>query len=1496
MDLDDFKEIISSILPHNVSGNKPHKVLALLAIIEGISSGIYVKNKFYFDSDFRYLFSNFFYKFARKEDRNRPLNPFFHLRSNSFWKLMPNEGKEEKLGDASSVGSPRDLSELVSYAYLDEKVYTFLQEKNHREAAQDFLIQSLSSNIEKDSQALPIKSKFPHERHALETITQSLKNQAEFIPNYDLYDPATNQYFECDLIAIAGDLIAIIEVKHWAGKVEILPHNWRINGKYRKDPHKSNKYKCQVLRSFIDKAFPYLPNIWVESIVVLTNPDAVVHNVTLPKKAPNNPTFGDIDALVQFFNYRSGSHKPLLSVNDRQKIAEKLREQTTVPRGKALYILGYDILENLTQTAQKIELLVKPANHELQTVKRLRVFTVDPNLSQTEREEQKIKYLNSLKAVEQVGSHPNLVKVEYVPNEEGLIIEASDWSEQGTLADVMTQKGKFSLSEAANIVQGITQGLVALHDRLVIHRDLRPENIMMAGDTPKIMNFDYCYLPDNIFTVFPDASSLKPSPYIAPELYIDKQFAEATDLFSVGILFYTLLCGTPPFKESLYLLKGIGGLTEDQLGKLKKLQTPAYIIEIIASLIQKDRNKRPQEAKEILTILQKLSPEKEKEPPKPEPNEVLQPGASYDVFKIEEFIGMGREAQVYRAQQIGDRTVAIKLFHQEVPRDRIVSEQNNLELVKSPFVLHSHGLHQWRDGRFFLVTNLIKGPSLRTLINKGERPDLTQFKQVTSCLLEALLAMHKDSARETVLLHNDIKPDNILLTANGDPALIDFGTASYPHIGPYMGTDLYVAPDLLRKIDFDFCESGDLFALGITLFEWLCGKRPYDSVPNLEEFPKTVRDFRHDKDIPDSLIDWLDQAIQPRRDDGFANIIAMQEVFNKAMWPSKEPIIVLEPKPAKAVPSHITRYGENNFVTYLNTLHNATASDENALAESQAQNRYFGDIHVGLNQTDYILKKLTDSEGTNVILTGHAGDGKSTIALELYKKIRNLQFNKPLDQPFTEHEIIPCNGFTIHIIKDMSEFGGKQRRKNILDSLDLHNTTERWFIISNSGTLLSTFEDIAKEKETPWPKLENQLLESLDKNDPEPLDIFGTCFTVINLAKTDNVDTGVTVLKRIIDHSAWQDCEICDLEKSCPVYRNVIALRQAKDTALRRIYWIYRRLNEYGSRLTMRQITGHLAYSLTGGLDCRTIRDQAAAAIPPDSMDTLFCNRFFGYKGVEFDEQAKRLTAVGHIEKLEMGSKPFPGLDRVLWNSEDAMLPTLPETMRPIADELCNRIKIGSPSRIQASRIRQALRRIYYIFGDFPDDMKKRFIPLFLDSQMLVEAEEWQNQRNGPDFQRKSGLLSPIFHVLQEEYTGLKLSESNETKELYITLRRRQEGYRQSVQILLAEIPFRNFSLEWERLNDTFKQTRYVLILVEKMSGYELRLELPFLDFVLMHDMGEVGQRLNPGYKNRLERFKAQLLEHPAHKVNQLKLLEMDRDGSLKTKTLMIQEQQLQVM
>lgn len=97
---------------------------------------------------------------------------------------------------------------------------------------------------------------------------------------------------------------------------------------------------------------------------------------------------------------------------------------------------------------------------------------------------------------------------------------------------------------------------------------------------------------------------------------------------------------------------------------------------------------------------------------------------------------------------------------------------------------------------------------------------------------------------------------------------------------------------------------------------------------------------------------------------------------------------------------------KNGFISYLNSLHNLGANGSHALAESQALSPYFSEIYEPFPIIDQLIETLTDKIPRVVVITGHAGDGKSSIALDIFKQLYKIPLNEPLKSPLKEHEEI----------------------------------------------------------------------------------------------------------------------------------------------------------------------------------------------------------------------------------------------------------------------------------------------------------------------------------------------------------------------------------------------------------------------------------------------------------------------------------------------------------
>ena len=243
------------------------------------------------------------------------------------------------------------------------------------------------------------------------------------------------------MIIINQSGIYVVELKHWAGNIQIRPYNWVINDtRYRTDPHKNNSFKCKVLKGICQHNFRTYPNIWIESVVVLTNPNAVVENADSPKDLGktnrHNYTFASIPEFLAFIRNREQKEQ-ILDKQQVEAIAAFLDSIGRTSQQKVYSVPGYETVEYLSQKPDVVELLARPIGAKGKGIHRLRVFR-PPYQTNIEEKKRLIKRAyNTLNAVAQMEEHPYVQKVWIFETEEGDIVEGSEWSDTGTLNDLI---------------------------------------------------------------------------------------------------------------------------------------------------------------------------------------------------------------------------------------------------------------------------------------------------------------------------------------------------------------------------------------------------------------------------------------------------------------------------------------------------------------------------------------------------------------------------------------------------------------------------------------------------------------------------------------------------------------------------------------------------------------------------------------------------------------------------------------------------------------------------------------------------------------------------------------------------------------------------------------------------------------------------------------------------------------------------------------------------
>jgi hypothetical protein len=587
----------------------------------------------------------------------------------------------------------------------------------------------------------------------------------------------------------------------------------------------------------------------------------------------------------------------------------------------------------------------------------------------------------------------------------------------------------------------------------------------------------------------------------------------------------------------------------------------------------------------------------------------------------------------------------------------------------------------------------------------------------------------------------------------------------------------------------------------------------------------------------------------------------------------------------------------NAFVFYLNSLHNCEAGNEHALAEYQARSPFFSQIHVAHPLIDWIEGILLRGGGEHVILTGHAGDGKTTIALDLCKRLRGEPPDQLLSVGLSPREDASS---MVSIIKDLSEWGQREKQALLEEVL---KGRRRFLLVSNTGTLLDFFREHAEATNRSSVRTESELLEAIsDPNLTKGFSYAGVRFQVINLALLDNLDLARQIFARMLAPERWTVCSSQDCASKCPIRRNVELIQHHQEVVCSRLFMAYRRMYEYGTRLTLRQLTAHLAYMITSGLNYSDILKLGEGQDPPLYSEFMFFNRFFGDTGRVDDGAAAQLVGVREVRRQGFGLRLCPTWERRLWwktHGEDFRLDVGECDSEFDRLRSCGAGERNDASGLTPDQAREQVRRMLFFLYDF-NSAETSFLAHYLGSPMLLTWLQWQHPAARLAVDERNIYMQRVYHVLQEQFTGVRLPEGLGAvdRRLYITLSRRKREIRQSAQVVLAQIDWSTeMDLDLVRRPEVLGGERTDLELTgrRRAEGAVLRLALPFLDYVIMRHYGEMGAVLQTAYVERLERFKAELLERTREDRTDVLLVRLRMDNTFRRQQYSVRDNTLEV-
>ena len=264
-----------------------------------------------------------------------------------------------------------------------------------------------------------------------------------------------------------------------------------------------------------------------------------------------------------------------------------------------------------------------------------------------------------------------------------------------------------------------------------------------------------------------------------------------------------------------------------------------------------------------------------------------------DRYELEEEVGSGGMSSVFcaRDRQL-ERRVAIKILHERYRGEDEYVERFRREARAVARLTHPNIVtvidRGEDDGRQFIVFEYVDGENLKELVERTGRLPLRRALELTLATARGLAFAHENG-----LVHRDVKPQNVLLSGEGEVKVTDFGIArsldvdhGVTQTGTVMGTSNYLSPE--QASGQPVTPATDVYSLGVVLWELLTGDVPFPgdnfvavALRHINEQPPPLRELR--PDVPPRLAAAVERALAKDPSDRFPSMSAFAEELRRCL-------------------------------------------------------------------------------------------------------------------------------------------------------------------------------------------------------------------------------------------------------------------------------------------------------------------------------------------------------------------------------------------------------------------------------------------------------------------------------------------------------------------------------------------------------------------------------------------------------------------------------------
>ncbi len=445
--------------------------------------------------------------------------------------------------------------------------------------------------------------------------------------------------------------------------------------------------------------------------------------------------------------------------------------------------------------------------------------------------------------------HPNVIPIrEFGVTDQGLLYFTMDYVQGPDLNRLLRKEKRLPWKRVQPLIRGVLRGLEAAHNLDIVHRDVKPANILISAaakgrEIAKVCDFGVAKiaLGDSVNSCTVEGSLLGTPVYMSPEQCRGETVDRRADIYAIAIILTELLTGKPPFEAQGAYAWVIKHLTEKP-GTLSELapdlELPDWLEEVVLAGLAKDPLERYQTALEFADALG--GPEARQK--SGDMNATIQVakaqpsapegmiGKVFDKYQMVELLSQSSREVVFRGRHVHiGREVAFKMptrtaLRDQVARDAFLGQANLLARLKHAALPTVYDFGILTSGVPFMAEELVVATPLDKIL--GAAPtDLSRALELLLPVVEALGAIHKQD-----MVHANLRPHHIWLLPDDDIKLL--GTSRLAKSGSIQERDheceaaRWLSPEQISA--HPVTPATDVYALGAMLFYFVSGRPPFD--------------------------------------------------------------------------------------------------------------------------------------------------------------------------------------------------------------------------------------------------------------------------------------------------------------------------------------------------------------------------------------------------------------------------------------------------------------------------------------------------------------------------------------------------------------------------------------------------------------------------------------------------------------------------------------------